>query len=426
MALLALAILAPIALTARIIAGRWLHPGAMFAGYWLLAGVLPVFVFGSHVSAATLALIAVGAAVFSLGALAATPREPAETADRSFAAHPRLRLLVVAGVVAGLLAGVLTLHSYGLSPRAVFSASLFDVGSTISQGRYIDHRPLPTVVPALLGLTHCAAIVAPFAAIGAKRRWPLIAGPAVSLLFYGAATTQRFPIMLAAGLTSASFLAVHTLRRGAAPAITRRGALLAIGGSVAAAAVFVGLAFVRIGNADPAYLPFVERAVGTYAFGYEPALSSWLATNQQAPQPPKWGAASFAPAALALGGGDRVSQFRWSDFTMISDTGQITNVYSAWRGLIVDFGEPGAVLALFALGSGLGVVYRRTSRNGSPTAAAVLACGYSTILMSAVLSIVTFTNVCAAIVLAVVAIRVGVTRTSASCEEPSSTPSPCS
>jgi hypothetical protein len=470
----ALALLLPPALVARRAARSWLHPGALFAGVWLLAAVLPLAVLGpARVSGQALGYIAGAVAVFTLGALAAAGRPQAVGPGRweaavgpgrweaavgpgrweaavgpgrweaavgpgrweaavgpgrraAVAAGPRRRVAVSAprlprwvvglGCAGALAAAVVAARAQGFDPAGLLSPrGVLEIGSGLSRARYLHGAGQPAVVPALLTAAYCAAIVGPvLRQTGAGGRWCGWA-PTVALIPFAVATTERFVLILSAALATGATVAAKMLATGAVPGPTRRGVLLALGACTAMAVLFTGIAFVRIGSLDPRYAPVVEQKLGTYAFGYEAAFSGWLAQAQPLSAgagPLRWGTASFAGAGLALGGVDSASrqqQRRYADYAAVGESGQTSNVYTALRGLLEDFGPAGAALVMFAAGSLAGAAYRRVLRSGSTTAAVLLAFGYAAILLSPVISVATFSTACLAVAGAGLLLRRAVT-----------------
>ncbi len=129
-----------------------------------------------------------------------------------------------------------------------------------------------------------------------------------------------------------------------------------------------------------------------YTQGYLPAFSEWVDEYEIQPAPaPRLGVESLSGTA-------------YKDFVIINGDGARTNVYTGLRGLILDFGVPGAALVVLLFGVGTGLAYRRTVA-GSLTAAVVLGCAYASILFSPVTSLISFTNVTVAMVIAGVTLR---------------------
>src|SRR5699024_6061172 len=92
-----------------------------------------------------------------------------------------------------------------------------------------------------------------------------------------------------------------------------------------------------------------------YAAGYMPAFSDWLEQDALT-WPVDWGTATFT-GALSLGGGSE----GFNDRRLLAEEGSgTTNIFTAWRFLVEDFGVAGALLAAFAVGWLLTWAWRRT------------------------------------------------------------------
>lgn len=419
---LGLAIFVPLALAARLTAGRWLHPGAFFAGYWLVAAILPLVFFDStYTEPRVLIYIAGAVVVFTLGALmtsigadAPSPMDDALSSRVLSVNRPALRLLLAVGIIGGLSATILVLRARHLSLASVLSVSgLLDAAGTLTEGRYVQRLSTPALARILLGLNYTAALLAPFTRLTYSRTHRLwTAAPTFSLLCFSLITTEKYPFILGVTLTAAGYIGAVTLQKRDAPRITAKG----VGVAIVAALVLTGsvfaVSFVRNGVLDVARFPSIRHSMNVYAFGYESAYSAWLKNSQY--QPPSeqslgWGSISFAGVDLALRAvGQEVPTF--PGFVMVNDSGQDTNIYTAFAGLQLDFGTSGAVIVLFVFGMATGAAYRSAVRRSSPRAAISLACCYSLILGSNTQSMLMFTNVSMAMLLAVLVVPLVVLR----------------
>ena len=90
-----------------------------------------------------------------------------------------------------------------------------------------------------------------------------------------------------------------------------------------------------------------------------------------------------------LGLTERASGF-YTDFTPIGSS--VTNIYSAFRGIIADFGIFGSFVYWGLFGLGSAIAYRSTS-NGNVFAAVPLSTFYSFTLFSPLISIFTFNSI---------------------------------
>lgn len=367
----------------------------MCAAYWLAALVAPPLLFdATHISVAGILYLATAAGVVTLGAVTATSRTPTRSAAVTApAARPRILVAVVAaGSASALAASAVHIYINGFDLADVLTVGgLLDIGSTVSEVRYHQQRRPPVAVPILLATTYTAALVAPFMRLTATRRaWRYL--PVAAATFYSGITTERLAFLLCATFTAGSTLAVSTLIGGAPPLVTRRAVAKTFAATAAVAVAFTAIAVIRAGDVDQRSLTAVRAKLGVYAFGYEPAFAGWVDHYRRHPEPLRYGAATSA----IVGWADRDRRGRYGDFMQVSAVGQRTNIYTGLRGLLLDFGHPGAVVALFGFGALFGMAHRRVVVHGSPVAAVVVGCCCAVLLLSPVQSIVMFSNVCGA------------------------------
>lgn len=407
----AVGVLVPLALAARAAAGRWLRPAALFAGFWAIAGIFPLIGFESpRVGARSIIYIAVAVALFAGGALlsggaGALPRRPRPQVGVN---RELLIRTIRIGSAAGFAAGLLALYNHGLSAVNLLSvAGILESGHTIAVERYSGTSG--TYLGAvLLGLNFAAAIIAPYATVldaTIKRRWLFV--PFLAALFYSTVTTEKLALLLAGIATVSGYLAARTMQAGDAPRVTRRGVYSALAAVAVVAVAFGAIAFVRLGSADSRDLPTVREKVSVYAFGYGPGFSVWLdgyTSGRRSAPPLGWGTATVAGASV-LTGQSRSGTRAYNEHVMINDAGATTNIYTLFRSLLIDFGTPGAALALFGFGLAAGTAYRRATVDGSPVAAGILGCLYVCVLLSNFMSVVSFTNMLAAMIIAVIVLR---------------------
>src|SRR5690349_7030539 len=141
MALAAFAILAPIAVIARLIAGRWLSAVAVFPGFWLIAGVLPPLVLPNYtVTVRSYVWEAISCGAYLIGAATAyglRPTEAMQSPKLVVLQQRPIKAVVLAGSVTGLVAAVTSIYSNGFHLADTLSFDgLLEVGGTISRARY--------------------------------------------------------------------------------------------------------------------------------------------------------------------------------------------------------------------------------------------------------------------------------------------------
>lgn len=404
--LTALVLSVPIAWFARAARKSWLAPDSLFALYWVLALVLPIALYTRDVSNRSIELIALYVAVYVLAFQVGMFRA-AETSDqpRHEPGTTRLRIIVVAGTLTGLAATVLSLRHAGISLSNVTSlGGLLSTGNSLAVDRYAAVGTQgPGIESALLLITYAAAISAPF--LRGERRL-LLVGPIIASLVYAMVTTARLPFLITTALWVSGYLGNYLVSEGRPPTLGFRRLLRGVALGLVVAAAFAGIAFVRVGRTDSGIRPVIEQKLDTYAFGYLPALSEFLdmRDNGSTPQLPLGYGTSSIAGVQYLTGQSRAATRAYGDAVFVGDNGQSTNIYSIWRSLILDFGIAGTAIVMALLGFVCALLYRAALR-GSLAAATATSSVFGIILLSSVMPITTFTNVCAGMVLAILVVR---------------------
>lgn len=406
---LLLTLMALIAVAFRMLQPRWLSPAPMFAIYWLVLSALPIYLLpGVQVTATALVYIVFAVVAFGLGSVSGTTApaqyEPTTTNEPPILHRPRLlRTFVLLGTIAGVLATAFVLRTQGLNLGSIMTlGGLLDTGNMLSTARYAGEGSGP-VVPLLLAFAYSASLAAPYTLLDrTRRRWRRLTslGPFLGVLIYSAVTTERLGMLLGAVMTLSGFLGARLLRDGEMPKLTGR-TLLGAGLSAAAVGgLFAAIAFVRAGRIDPTIVPVIREKLSIYAFGYLPAFSEWLAVHRVEPGPMGWGTASLAGMEF-ITGQQRDATRSYDERATIDVYGSTTNIYTGFRSLLMDFGEVGTLLVLGLVGFLVGRAYLAAKLRRSALGAAILTCAYTMVLLSMTLLVTTFTNVVAAMILAV-------------------------
>ncbi len=388
----------------RFATGTWAHPTTLFAGAWSLFLAVPIIFVGDVSDYTTTAWIAVGAiAAVSLSApLAFTAKE----------SHPNtliisrpVRILVIAGALAGVASAIITQQANGISLGSIFSLdSVSAAARELSVLRYDKTQNAPAIATMLLGLTYASAFAAPFASAG-RTGLPKVlylTGPSLGAAAYAMLTTARAGLVICIAITVGGWFVANAMISGGRPKLPFRaiiGGLIAIAASVA---LFVVVAASRAGGFAAIDTSRLMRTTSLYLGGSIPALDSWIpeATG------PYLGAQTFAGVAKFFPG-NTVTGSAYIDFTQIAP-GLDTNVYTAFRLLIEDF----SILLLFpAIGlAGLiaSVAYRRAVVHGSMNAAMITSLWGAYALFSQTTSLFSFTNVCFGVAVAWIVLALGV------------------
>ena len=254
-------------------------------------------------------------------------------------------LLAVLGVIGMVRSG---LASFGL---ALVPQTLLRLGREFSVARYGVGVDVPLVVNLLLYWTYPASVLGGMVFALAKRRSTRLLGlvPLVLAFASGLITASRAGILLSGVMWVSAVLAVTVCReRGTGHLFRARWVATGVGAALLLGGIAAFLVWVRRGAAGA----FNAQALGLTAiqtfFGGTSVFTTWFAVAE--PGYPTWGAFTFAgPFDL----------FQWAerqqglyDTPVYFASGYSSNIYTAFRGIIEDFGYTGAWLMCFTMGAG--------------------------------------------------------------------------
>ncbi|HEY5677181.1 MAG TPA: O-antigen polymerase, partial [Myxococcales bacterium] len=226
--------------------------------------------------------------------------------------------------------------------------------------------------------------------------------PLLVALAHSTLTTARAVLLFALSMWAASAFASLVVARRP---IARIRPLTLLGGAMAAAAlvaVSTGMQLAR-GGADDLTTPQEAFShLGTWLFGHLPGFGAWLRDGFDPGAPLQMGRRTFGGAFHLLGLAER-ERGVFADFARLS-SGRETNIYTALRGLIEDFGLAGSLLSAAIAGWASGVTYAQALR-GRPGRQVALALAYCFILWTPIVSFFSYNTLLVAFALAVPALH---------------------
>jgi oligosaccharide repeat unit polymerase len=384
----------------RAAQGRWLTPGPFFAFYWAVGLALPPILAPEFLHSQTAVwYITVLVAAFGLGSLVAGGLRPPV---RSSAAEPRrlnlrfLRWLVVFGTGCGVVAFVVIQVANGNSGRAILSGqALLDEAAAFSVARYAGDTQTPMIVPLLLAFTYVAALVAPFAAQGLRRRgaFSCFLAPLTAATLYAVVTTERLVMLVVAGFLFAGWITSSAYRLGEVPRLRLTSVVAAVTAVVVVGGAFVTIAFLRVGSFTSSMQREIWPRLIDYAVGYMPAFAWWLPDSPIGPN--RWGTATFE-GFVDVGSGESRA---FTEFVPLGGGHATTNIFTAWRYLVEDFGFAGAPLAAFAIGWIVTASWKRVVERPTPGPVVAMLGGYAWMLNSNMQTVFLFSNIVLAFVI---------------------------
>jgi len=409
--IIVVALLAVFAAVLTRLQGSWSSPAPLFVGFWVLALALPPLAGYPGTPDAVLTL---GALVMSwaLGSLAGCDLN--SRIKNTVSAAPSLRCwrteylghLAKAGGVTGAAAAYLVVRQTGFHPSSLLSLEgLFQVGNSAAVQRYRGVTEGSPSVSALLMITYLGALAAPRWLLfdqTTRRRTLYAAMPIAGAVLYSAVSTARTAMIICFVLWIGSYLSCRAYL-GREVRLRPATILGATAVASAGAALFLGIAFVRIGGVSGQASHKITKKTEAYAFGYLPAYSAWQTPHGTTsldfrPRDKGWGSLTFNGVAKFLGGNPEDSE-PYSEFIPVDQHGNHTNIFTFFRGALEDFGRAGAALLLAIGGFVASRAYekmRRQRRLGSLFTVTALT---AAIPLTSSYSIFYFTNVCGALIL---------------------------
>jgi oligosaccharide repeat unit polymerase len=374
----------------RALTGTWLQPGAFFALWWCVAGILPlVFAPQERVGGnAMLWLIAASIAV-STGAVVGnsgfkTRISPAQSVptDRELAI---LRWALAAAILLGIGSNIAFIIGSGIPIREIFNLEqLVVVSNQLYVSRYLETgAPTPPLLSqALLPFGYLApALGGVLFVLTREKRWRAMS--LVSFLPALAITvlqTTKAAVLFSLILWLSGYFATR-LRFGNLRVFTKRHITVGLIVLTTVTLFFSAVSLARLASTDVSLMNVVAVKLLVAAFGHMSVFSQWLAEYMIQPFSPSFGKVTFAGPLEMLGFGQRIPGLFDSIVDLVA--GETSNIYTAFRPLIQDFTIPGALVVLGGLGFVGGVGFRMVAA-GKWSGVPLLVAAYVTIFWTPV------------------------------------------
>ncbi len=369
----------------RIATGTWLHPAALFPGWWMLAGISPlIFAYDEPVSPAAVAWVIVASVAVSAGAVAGAGGFATRRISQPMPVSRFEKLLLSWPMVLAIVLGMLSNVAFAAGSGVAFTdmldiEKLVVVSNRLYVARYAEiGAPPPRLSQALLPFVYLApAIGGMVFVIRREWRWKTLAMltmvPAVAVTIL---QTTKAAVLFSGTLWLSSYFAAR-LRLGNIKTITRGHVIVAGGVGVLVTIFFFGVGLARMASTDTALGSLVRVKLVTAAFGHMSVFSNWLAEYSGQPFSPTLGTYTFAGPLELTGLRQRVPGIFENVVELIA--GETSNIYTGFRPLIQDFTMPGALAILALLGVVAGASYRAVTA-GNWGAVPVLVAAYMTML----------------------------------------------
>jgi oligosaccharide repeat unit polymerase len=379
-------VLIGIAFSARLAAGTWLHPAAMFPGWWMLAGITPlVFARNEPVSPGAITWLILACITVSAGAIAGNGGFITRRISNPTGVSRFERLLLTWPMVIALVLGMLSNLAFAIG-SGVTLADMMDierlvvVSNQLYVARYaeIGVPPPPRFSQALLPFVYLApAIGGMVFVIMREWRWKTLALltmlPAITVTLL---QTTKAAVLFSGTLWLCSYFAVR-LRLGNVKVITRGHIIVASMLVLVVTVFFFGVGLARLATTDTSLATIVRVKLVTAAFGHMSVFSTWLNEYWSQSYSPTLGTYTFAGPLEMMGLRQRIPGIFENVVELLA--GETSNIYTGFRPLIQDFTMPGALAILGVLGVVGGASYRAVA-SGNWGAVPVLVAAYMTML----------------------------------------------
>lgn len=261
------------------------------------------------------------------------------------------------GGIAGLAAAFQYLAGSGHSlPEFGRLDTWISIAAEYSIARYHEGYVEPILIRLLLAAAYVGALIGGLALASRRSRWHTLAAvlPMSSGVLITLITTAKAPMLLTSLLAISSFLAASAWLRDSAVRLSPRVLVVSV---LSIAVVAVGSLGLRYGPEDVDLAVDVAARFESYFTGHLAAFSAWLQWEAALwSTDAAWGRNSFAGAAEVLGLSTRIAGI-YAEIPL-NPVAAESNVFTALRGLILDFTFPGAILVTACASTAAGFVWK--------------------------------------------------------------------
>jgi oligosaccharide repeat unit polymerase len=378
------ALLAAVFFLGKTLPVSWAHPAKLFAGIWAFFVCIPLlFPYGSYrwQGAGSLWILS-GIVCTEIGCFAGSSlfrrigrtagRRPADAAP----ALPRAAWWYLGATVFLAFAGViLQIRLQGVHLSNLFDVSeLLSINTQMAYDRYNGGTVTNPLVQILLLFTYLAALCGGYGYSYARTRRARVFCflTFLPILILMLLSNAKAGFVAACILWAAGFLVSHYAIYGRAPRLNARRLLLFAVLLAAVMALLYLVMLLRVGSFSKLMRERIANKFWVYAFGQMVSFDAWFAEKRNF-----WD--------LGLGSNTYMMVFRM--FGLVTRRqGVYTvlvpgygNVFTAFRGVIADFGAPGGLVYLFCRGMAVSCCYKAVLADGTksaPLAQCLLVCFY--------------------------------------------------
>lgn len=376
--------------------GSWFFPGAFFPLIWILymsISLISAPEFQPKILGTI--IITLCAIIFSVGANII----PMQANDGALESNINISIMYYSGVFISMISalGIGMVVSMGFSWYQL-EQSLFNIyvlPNLFASERYSEVLVIPTRIKMVMFLTYPAALISGFVYpfLNGLKKWTSFL-PILITMIYGTLFAVRSGILLAIILTFAGMTCAKVYLRGNLQKwfhkVSAAGAALGL----LLFSTYILLQWLRGGPESIFIIDELIQGAKAGILGSFSAFTIWF-SNYDFLQHYAFGVNTFAAPMEILGLTERASGF-YTDFIPIGPS--VTNIYSAFRGIITDFGIIGSFIFFIIMGLGSALAYK-SSWNGNQFAVVPLSIFYAFTLFSPLISIFTFNSIIIAFIM---------------------------
>ena len=372
--------------------GSWFFPGAFFPLLWsLYMGISFLLAPEFHPQILGVIMIVLFSIIVTVGANIISLKN--SSIIKSNVPNLKTDLIFYTGLILSVISalGIGFVISMGFSwyqlEQSVFN--LYILPNLFALERYNEVLAIPTNVKIVMFLTYPAALICGFVYpfLNGFRKW-LSWLPILITMLYGTLFAVRSGILLSIILTFSGITCAKIYLGNDLKIWFHRVYVASTIMSLFLFSVFILLQWLRSGPNGFFFIDELIQGAKAGILGSFSAFTIWFSSYDFS-QHLTLGLNTFAAPMEILGLTERASGF-YTDFTPIGSS--VTNIYSAFRGIIADFGIFGSFVYWGLFGLGSAIAYRSTS-NGNVFAAVPLSTFYSFTLFSPLISIFTFNSI---------------------------------
>ncbi|MBX0311555.1 MAG: oligosaccharide repeat unit polymerase [Sulfurihydrogenibium sp.] len=358
-----------IAIIARIHEKSWFAPGAFFALMWSVYTLAPILISPNYYVSpmAVLLIILFVCSIFFGSVVGYSLNSKNKQIDKRiilerFLSKQSKKLLLFFVIICnifGYITVAITLHSVGLgyNPLNIFDIELLaKTANAVSTARYTEEFDIPFLGRVLSSFIYAGGAFSGISFVMLKSRYYKIIILVFSFLpslFITILLTTKAMFLVTLIFAISAWLAAQVILNGRnAKLFTRGRVLLMFFASLVFYIFFTIVMFFRAGK----YGSFIYDKLRIAALGHIGAFSEWIDEFDEVSL--SWGKYSFAGIFNLLGLHKRELGIFTEKVDIGDPSGELTNVYTAFRPFIEDFSFVGATLILFIIGVIAGKAYK--------------------------------------------------------------------